>query len=56
VLWGLLAQCAADRPRPGLPARVAAVLAWLAPLVTVVGMLLRDYHWISDMVAGRRSG
>ena len=56
VLWGLLARCAADRPRPGLADRVAAVLAWLAPLVTMVGMLLRDYHWITDMVAGAALG
>lgn len=52
VLWGLLARVAAERPRAGLPVRAAAVLSWLAPLVTVVGMLLRDYHWVTDMVAG----
>ena len=56
VLWGLLARCAAERPRAGPSVRVAAVLAWLAPLVTMVGMLLRDYHWVTDMVAAAALG
>lgn len=52
VLWGLLAHCVAERPRAGLSVRVASVLSWLAPLITAVGMLLRDYHWLSDLIGG----
>jgi len=52
VLWSLLAHCVAERPRAGPSVRVTAVLAWLMPVVTVAGMLLADYHWVTDIVAG----
>jgi membrane-associated phospholipid phosphatase len=48
VLWGLLADVVRTRP--------TAVLARLAPAVTVLGMLLRDYHWVTDMVAAAALG
>ena len=25
---------------------------WLGPLLAMIGMLLRDYHWLSDLVGG----
>ena len=56
VLWGLLAAVVADyRPR-SVSAPVVGVLSWLGPLLTMTGMLLRDYHWFSDLVAGAALG
>jgi undecaprenyl-diphosphatase len=56
VLWGLLAAVIADyRPR-SVSAPVVEVLSWLGPLLTMTGLLLRDYHWFSDLVAGAAVG
>jgi len=52
VLWGLLAAVVAEHPRRGVSREVARVLGWLAPLLTVTGMVLRDYHWLSDLLGG----
>jgi hypothetical protein len=43
----------------GLPSRLQrtfGVLRWLAPLLASVGMILLDYHWVTDMVAGLALG
>lgn len=56
VLWGLLAAVVAEYPDAGVSRPVAWVLSWLAPLVTMVGMVLRDYHWLSDLVGGAALG
>lgn len=56
VLWGLLAAVVAEFPDAGVSRSVAWVLSWLAPLVTMVGMVLRDYHWLSDLVGGAALG
>ncbi|MFL6130037.1 MAG: phosphatase PAP2 family protein [Mycobacteriales bacterium] len=56
VLWGLLAAVVADyRPR-SVSAPVAEVLSWLGPLLTMTGLLLRDRHWLSDLIAGAAVG
>jgi undecaprenyl-diphosphatase len=56
VLWGLLAAVVADyRPR-SVSAPVVEVLSWLGPLLTMTGLLLRDYHWLSDLIAGTAVG
>lgn len=56
VLWGLLAAVVADyRPR-SVSAPVVEVLSWLGPLLTMTGLLLRDYHWFSDLIAGAAVG
>lgn len=56
VLWGLLAAVVADyRPR-SVSAPVVEVLSWLGPLLVMIGMLLRDYHWFSDLLAGAAVG
>lgn len=56
VLWGLLAGLAAEYPSSGLSQRVTAVLSWLGPLLTMSGMLIRDYHWFSDLIGGAALG
>jgi membrane-associated phospholipid phosphatase len=56
VLWGLLAAVVADyRPR-SVSVPVVEVLSWLGPLLTMTGLLLRDYHWLSDLIAGAALG
>jgi len=56
VLWGLLAAVVADyRPR-SVSRSVVEVLSWLGPLLTMTGLLLRDYHWLSDLFAGAAVG
>jgi len=56
VLWGLIAAVVAEyRPR-SVSAPVAEVLSWLGPLLTMTGLLLRDYHWLSDLIAGASVG
>lgn len=56
VLWGLLAVVVAEYPQAGVSLAVARLLSWLAPVVTMVGMLLRDYHWLSDLLGGAALG
>lgn len=50
VMWGVLAAVVAEHPDVGVSRRVAGVLSWLGPLLTMVGMLLRDYHWLTDLL------
>jgi membrane-associated phospholipid phosphatase len=48
VLWGLLASV--------VPGRLTRTLAWLGPVLVMVGMVLRDYHWTTDLVGGAALG
>jgi membrane-associated phospholipid phosphatase len=50
ILWGGLYAVVADHPEAGLSRRVAWLLSWLAPLLVMVGMVLRDYHWMTDLI------
>lgn len=50
VLWGLLYAVVAEHPDRGVSRQVAWLLSWLAPLMVLVGMVLRDYHWVTDLV------
>ena len=50
VLWGLLYAVVAEHPDRGVSRQVAWLLSWLAPLMVMVGMVLRDYHWLTDLV------
>jgi membrane-associated phospholipid phosphatase len=52
MLWGLLGWLAADYRLPPRLTRALGVLRWLAPALTFVAMLLLDYHWLTDLVAG----
>lgn len=56
VLWGLLAGVVADYRTPSISRPVVEVLSWLGPLLTVTGLLLRDYHWLSDLIGGAAVG
>jgi hypothetical protein len=51
VLWGTLYSVVAEYPRYAVSRQVAWLLSWLAPLMVMVGMVLRDYHWVTDLVA-----
>jgi membrane-associated phospholipid phosphatase len=51
ILWGTLYSFVAEYPRYAVSRQVAWLLSWLAPLMVMVGMVLRDYHWVTDLVA-----
>jgi membrane-associated phospholipid phosphatase len=50
ILWGTLYSVVAEHEDQAVSRQVARLLAWLAPLLVMVGMVLRDYHWITDLV------
>jgi membrane-associated phospholipid phosphatase len=56
VLWGLLGWFATQYRLPVRLAWPLRVLRWLAPLLTCVAMLLLDYHWLTDLLAGLALG
>jgi hypothetical protein len=56
VCWGLVAWLAADFGLPVSLRRLAVAAVYAAPAVTGIGMLLLDYHWLSDLVAGAAVG
>lgn len=56
LVFGLAAWLAADYGMPARIRRGLGVLRWLGPLLTVVSMLLLDYHWFTDMVGGAAAG
>jgi membrane-associated phospholipid phosphatase len=56
TLWGLLSHLAADYRLDRRLVRALGVLRWLAPALTFVAMLLLDYHWLTDLVAGLALG
>ena len=51
VLWGTLYSVVAERPGHAASRPVAWLLSWLVPLLVMIGMVLRDYHWVTDLVA-----
>jgi membrane-associated phospholipid phosphatase len=51
ILWGMLYSVAAEYPQYAVSRQVAWLLSWLGPLMVMVGMVLRDYHWVTDLVA-----
>lgn len=56
VLWGLLAEVTARHAAAGAARRLTRLLAWLAPVVTMAALVLRDYHWLSDVLAAAGLG
>lgn len=56
VLWGLLAEVAARHAVSEAARRLTRLLAWLAPAITMTAMVLRDYHWLTDVVAAAGLG
>ena len=56
ALWGLALFAAI---RWHLPSRVVAaanVLRWVAPAAVAIGMIMLNYHWVSDMIGGAAIG
>lgn len=56
VMWGLAAWLAADYGAPDVVRRTLDRLRYVAPVFTAAGMLLLNYHWLSDLVAGGAVG
>jgi len=56
VIWGLLAWLAVDLGLPAWSRWGLRVLGYAAPVVTVAAMLLLDYHWLTDLLAGLAVG
>src|SRR5215475_1872445 len=56
VCWGLAAWLAAEHRLAAGLRRPLAVARWAAPALTCAAMLLLDYHWLSDLVAGLALG
>jgi membrane-associated phospholipid phosphatase len=56
VLWGLLAYLAAEYRLDRRLVWAVRVLRWLAPAATMAAMLLLDYHWLTDLLAGLSLG
>ncbi|HEX5494394.1 MAG TPA: phosphatase PAP2 family protein [Mycobacteriales bacterium] len=52
LMWGLLAWLAAQYDLPHRIRQITALLRYTAPVLTCLAMLLLDYHWLSDLVAG----
>lgn len=50
ILWGLLYAVVAEYPDHGLSRPVAWLLSRAAPVAVMVGMVLRDYHWVTDLL------
>lgn len=50
ILFGGLYSVVAEYPGFGVSRPVAWLLSWLAPLLVMVGMVLRDYHWVTDLL------
>jgi membrane-associated phospholipid phosphatase len=51
ILWGTLYSVVAEYPDYAVSRQVAWLLSWLGPLMVMAGMVLRDYHWLTDLVA-----
>ena len=54
--WGLAVWLARSYDLPGWMVRLITVLAVLAPVLTTISMLLLNYHWLTDIVAGLSLG
>ncbi len=50
ILWGVLYAIVAEYPDYAVARPVAWFLSWFGPLAVVVGMTLRDYHWMTDLI------
>jgi membrane-associated phospholipid phosphatase len=50
ILWGALYSVVTEHQDQAVSRQVAWLLSWLAPVLVMVGMVLRDYHWVTDLV------
>jgi membrane-associated phospholipid phosphatase len=56
ALWGLALFAAIRWHLPARAVAVTSVLRWVAPAAVAIGMILLDYHWVSDMIGGAAIG
>ena len=56
ALWGLALFAAIRWHLPSRVVAVANVLRWVAPAAVGIGMIMLDYHWVSDMIGGAAIG
>lgn len=56
LMWGLGAWLAAEYDMPERLRRCLDVLRYAAPVLTCFAMLLLDYHWLTDLLAGLAIG
>jgi PAP2 superfamily. len=56
LMWGLLAWLSVDYGVPDRLRRLTGVLRYAGPVLTCLAMLLLDYHWLSDLLAGLAMG
>lgn len=56
LMWGLLAWLAAEYRLPPRIRQLTGLLRYAGPLLTCLAMLLLDYHWLSDLLAGLGMG
>jgi membrane-associated phospholipid phosphatase len=54
--WGLLASVVIELRYPPAVRRLAVYMAVVAPLLTMAGMALLAYHWLSDVLGGAAIG
>jgi membrane-associated phospholipid phosphatase len=56
LMWGLAAWLAAEYDLPARLRRCLDAARYTAPGLTCLAMLLLDYHWLTDLVAGLAIG
>lgn len=56
LMWGLLAWLAVEYRLPHRLRQLTGLLRYAAPVLTCLAMLLLDYHWLSDLIAGFAMG
>jgi membrane-associated phospholipid phosphatase len=56
ALWGLALFTAIRWQLPSRAVAAAGLLRWVAPAAVAIGMILLDYHWVSDMIGGAAIG
>ena len=56
VLWGVLYAVVAEHPDVGVSRSVAWLLSWAGPVAVMIGMVLRDYHWVTDLIGAAALG
>lgn len=56
LMWGLTAWLAVDYRLPAWSQRLLAGMRFVGPVFAGAGMLLLDWHWFSDIIAGAALG
>lgn len=56
VLWGLADWAAEHWPTPRRLRQLIRIGRWIAPFAVAIAMILLNYHWVSDFLAGAAVG